>query len=211
MEPTTLLSFLAVGVTFGLAGGLAPGPITALVIGQTLRYGRNEGVKVALAPVITDGPLIILVMTVLSSVRDITAVAGLISLVGSLVLMHLAWDTFQAGQRGMDGHTEEAGSIRKAVLTNLTNPHPYVFWFTIGGPMAVKSYDHSTWHLLFYLFGFAIAIVGSKVAMAFGIYVYRDALKGRAYRWVMAALALCLTGLAFQFAVDGWSEVSMAL
>ena len=77
--------------------------------------------------------------------------------------------------------------------------------------MAVKSYDHSTWHLLFYLFGFAIAIVGSKVAMAFGIYVYRDALKGRAYRWVMAALALCLTGLAFQFAVDGWSEVSVAL
>ena len=50
MEPTTLLSFLAVGVTFGLAGGLAPGPITALVIGQTLRYGRSEGVKVALAP-----------------------------------------------------------------------------------------------------------------------------------------------------------------
>jgi len=56
MEP--LAAFTA-AASLGLAGGLAPGPLTALVITRALRYGPRAGAVVALAPVLTDGPLLI--------------------------------------------------------------------------------------------------------------------------------------------------------
>ena len=60
MDLAESLSYAGMGLTFGLAGGLSPGPLTALVVGQTVRFGLREGCTVALAPVITDGPLILL-------------------------------------------------------------------------------------------------------------------------------------------------------
>ncbi len=38
---------LTIGIVLGLAAGLAPGPLLALTITQSLKYGIVEGVKVA--------------------------------------------------------------------------------------------------------------------------------------------------------------------
>ena len=40
--------------------GLAPGPLLALVLAQTLRHGPREGCKIALTPLVTDAPIIAL-------------------------------------------------------------------------------------------------------------------------------------------------------
>lgn len=49
-----MMYFLSVGAVLGLSSGLSPGPLLALVISETLRHGVKAGVKVALAPIITD-------------------------------------------------------------------------------------------------------------------------------------------------------------
>lgn len=51
--------FLLTGVLLGLSSGLAPGPLLALVASETLRHGVRAGVRVALAPLITDLPIIL--------------------------------------------------------------------------------------------------------------------------------------------------------
>ena len=58
-EADTFLYFMTSGILLGLSGGLSPGPLTALVISQTLRFGAREGMLVALAPILTDGPLVL--------------------------------------------------------------------------------------------------------------------------------------------------------
>ena len=50
---------LLTGVIFGLSAGFAPGPLLTLVITQTLKHNIKEGVKVALAPLLTDLPIIL--------------------------------------------------------------------------------------------------------------------------------------------------------
>jgi len=44
----------------GVSAGFAPGPLLTLVISETLQHDIKSGVKVALAPIITDLPIIIL-------------------------------------------------------------------------------------------------------------------------------------------------------
>ena len=65
------ISFLASGVVFGLSAGLSPGPLLTLVISETLKHGTRSGIKVALAPLITDTPIVMLAITVVSQVSDL--------------------------------------------------------------------------------------------------------------------------------------------
>lgn len=53
-------AYLGLGLSMGLSAGISPGPLLALVITASLRSGLKGGLLVALAPLITDAPIIIL-------------------------------------------------------------------------------------------------------------------------------------------------------
>jgi threonine/homoserine/homoserine lactone efflux protein len=55
-----MLEYLTQGTLLGLAAGVAPGPLLVLVVTETIRHDTVAGVKVALAPMITDVPIITL-------------------------------------------------------------------------------------------------------------------------------------------------------
>ena len=55
-----MISFLTTGAILGLSAGFAPGPLLTLVVSETLRYNVKEGIKVALAPIVTDLPIVVL-------------------------------------------------------------------------------------------------------------------------------------------------------
>jgi len=58
------------GVIFGLVQGLTPGPLVTLVISETLKFGKAEGFKVAVSPLITDSTIILFAVFALSTYRD---------------------------------------------------------------------------------------------------------------------------------------------
>ncbi len=202
-ETYGLLQFGVIGLTFGLAGGLSPGPITALVVSQTLRFGRIEGYKVATVPIITDGPLLFAGLYFLHATSEFEVVTAAISLSGSVVLVWLAIDTFRAYALPIDDAGGDAGSFRKAIAANLANPHPYVFWLTIGAPTAAKALSDSGSALVAFVAGFGVAIVGAKVVIAFGIDQFREHFEGAFYRWTMKTLGVALGLLAIHFAWMG--------
>jgi len=208
------MTFILLGGAFGLAGGLVPGPLTALVIAQTLRFSRLEGYKVSLAPVITDGPLLFISLFLAHQAQSIAMLTAGISLGGVLVLIWLALDTWRASAPSINtGRVAEsniggANSLKKSVLTNLLNPHPYLFWITVGGPTASKALMAGTLHLVGFVASFAIAIVGSKMVIATAIDHYREQFQGRVYQLTLKGLALALLAIAGQFAFDAWTAFS---
>jgi threonine/homoserine/homoserine lactone efflux protein len=63
-----MIAAVATGLVLGLSCGLAPGPLMALVLAQSLRHGAREGCKIALAPLLTDMPISFHLMLVGSKV-----------------------------------------------------------------------------------------------------------------------------------------------
>jgi threonine/homoserine/homoserine lactone efflux protein len=55
-----MIEFLSAGTLLGLAAGFAPGPLLVLVISETLRHNIKAGIKVSIAPLITDVPIILI-------------------------------------------------------------------------------------------------------------------------------------------------------
>ena len=64
MDPPA--TFLLSGILLGLSGGLTPGPLLTLVVSETLCHDIEAGIKVALAPLITDTPIVLVTVYVLN-------------------------------------------------------------------------------------------------------------------------------------------------
>jgi threonine/homoserine/homoserine lactone efflux protein len=195
--------YLAVGAVLGLSAGFAPGPLLALVISETLRHGVGSGVKVALAPVVTDLPIIVLTLLVLSKLADYHAVLGLVSIAGGFFILSMGYESLRTA--GFDLQLRETGakSLRKGVLTNVLSPHPYLFWIGVGGPTMTKALDTGLLAPAAFIAGFYACLIGSKIVLAVLVGKSRSFFRGRAYVWTMRLLGVALVALALLLFHDG--------
>ncbi len=189
-------SSLAVGIVLGLSAGFAPGPLLALVITQTLRHGGREGMKVAAAPLITDVPIILGSLFVLSRVSGFDRLLGAISLLGGLYVLVLAYESVRTGPVTFEEAHDQPRSFRKGALINALNPHPYLFWATVGGPLVLKSGQQSLLAPFLFVTGFYVFLVGSKLFLSFLVGRSRTFLTKKAYLWTMRVLGCLLAAFA---------------
>ena len=114
-----LLTFAVAGSVFGLAGGFSPGPTTTVVVSQTLRFGVLDGIKVAIAPALTDAPIILVAVLLVGQVAKFEPVLGIISLLGAAFLLYLAFESFRVRGIEIDEAQVDPRSISKGFMANL--------------------------------------------------------------------------------------------
>ena len=195
--------FLSAGITLGLSAGFSPGPLSTLVISHSFRYGTREGIKVAMAPFITDVPIVLVSVFVMAQLRDSKTAFGLISMIGAAVLFYLAYESFRVDKVAVETGAADSRSVLKGTLVNFLSPNPYLFWLTIGGPKVVEAWIDSASAAVEFLVGFYVCLVGSKVIMAIVAARSKHLLAGKVYRYVMRILGVALIILAFVLLKEG--------
>jgi threonine/homoserine/homoserine lactone efflux protein len=198
-----MMYFLTIGAVLGLSAGIAPGPLLTLLISETLQHGTKSGVKVALAPIITDLPIITLTLFVLSRLSNFHTILGIISLAGGFVLLSMGYESIRT--RGIKLRIREAEprSLTKGVLVNALNPHPYVFWFSVGAPIMTKAMSLNISALFVFIGSFYASLVGSKILLALVVGKSRSFLSGTVYLYTMRFLGFLLGVLAVALFYDG--------
>ena len=189
-----MLSALAAGTLLGLSAGFTPGPLLTLVLTQTLRHGVREGVKVATAPLITDLPIILAALILLTRLGGSDRLLGLISLAGSGYVLYLAREALRTGPVTLAVAREQPRSVRKGAIINAMNPHPYIFWATVGGPFLLRRAKDGLAAPLLFMLGFYLFLVGSKVLLAVLVGKSREFLTRRGTIWALRFLG-CLLGI----------------
>ncbi len=192
------------GLLFGLSAGLAPGPLLVLTLAQTLRHGTLEGVKVALSPLLTDAPIIAVVLLGLQTLTALDWVLGVIGLVGGAYVLYLSHQTWQLGPPDPTWDDGLPVSLRRGILVNALSPHPYLFWTTVGGPLVLQSaHNDRDWGAAAaFIACFYLCLVGVKVLLALGVGRFRRFLGGPSYRLLMALMSLSLAGYAGMLVFD---------
>jgi threonine/homoserine/homoserine lactone efflux protein len=199
-----MLEFLSAGILLGLAAGFAPGPLLVLVISETLRHGIKAGLKVSIAPLITDVPIILVSLLLLNSLAEYKPILGCISIFGGLFIFYLAYESLKT--RGVDLNLSavRTGSFKKGVITNALNPHPYIFYMTVGAPIIYRSIQQHILATLSFVGSFLLLLVGSKVVLALVVGRSRTFLNGRLYIWVMRTLGVLLVVFSLVLLRDGF-------
>ncbi|MBU1713470.1 MAG: LysE family translocator [Proteobacteria bacterium] len=198
-----MIHFLTIGTVLGLSAGFAPGPLLTLVISETLQHDIKSGVKVALAPIITDLPIIILTLFILSKLSNFHNILGTISLAGGLFILSMGYKSMRT--KGVEINLQEMRpkSLTKGVLANALSPHPYLFWFSVGAPTMTKAMLLNVSAPLAFIISFYTFLVGSKIVLAILIGKSKSLLSGNAYIFTMRFLGLVLCGLAVVLFHDG--------
>ena len=194
--------FLSSGVAFDLSGGLSPGPLLTLVISETLLHGAREGVKVSIAPLLTDLPIVVFTLVILSRLADILPLLGVISLLGGGFLLYLSYESLSFRGVEIDVEQIKPQSIKKGVMVNFLNPSPYMFWFTIGAPLVLKALNISLLAAMLFILCFYLFLVGSKVLVAVVVGKSRFFLKSRNYIYTVRFLGIILLIFAVFFLRD---------
>ncbi len=189
-----MFTFLMAGIVLGASAGFAPGPLTALVISETLQYDIRAGLRVAISPLITDFPVILFAVLILTRISTSQGILGAISLVGALVVMYMGYESLKTDTSALKETVGKVKptSLKKGIVVNLTNPHPYLFWISVGTPTFLKALDHHPLSGLVFIVSFYLLLVGAKVVMALLVGKSRRFLTGKGYVWLMRILGILL-------------------
>jgi threonine/homoserine/homoserine lactone efflux protein len=191
-----LYAALLVGAMFGLSAGFSPGPLMTLVVAQTLQHNTREGVFVAAAPILTDAPIILVSFFILHKLATLDFLLGFIASVGGLYVLYLSYETMKTAPLRVETSLTQPQSLRKGVLVNALNPHPYLFWATVGVPFILKAHQKNLIAPWLFILSFYCFLTGSKVFTAFIVGRFQTFLEGKIYLYLMRTLGAVLFGFA---------------
>lgn len=158
--------YLLQGLGFGLAAASQPGPFQTYLISQSLTRGWKRTLIAALAPLVSDGPIILLCVLVLSQVPN--WLERFLYIAGGLFILYLAYGAFKAW-RDFDVNAAQPeskiGGLPKAALMNALSPGPYIFWTLVTGPILVRGWRATPMYGMSFLTGFYIAMIGTLAAI----------------------------------------------
>lgn len=156
-----MLTYLLQGAALGLAAAAQPGPFLAYLISLTLSRGFRNSWTGALAPLVSDGPIIALSLLVLAQMP--LWLQRSLNLAGGLFILYLAWGAFRQwrvfaspGELPADGPKR---GIIKAALMNALSPMPYIYWSLVTGPILLKAWQQSPLSTASFLGGFYAAMI----------------------------------------------------
>ncbi len=174
----------------------------ALVASETLRHGVAAGIRVALAPLLTDPPIIVATVLLLRPLVDQSVPLALVNLGGGLYLGWLGMQSVRFGGAALEP-IAPAGALRRGVIANFLNPSPYLFWLTVGAPTVLAAWGEGWWAVAVFIVAFYGLLVGCKVLLALALGRARHVLRGGGYIYFIRGLGLMLLAYALRFLWEG--------
>jgi len=193
-----MTAYLILGATLAFAAAVQPGPLMTYLIARTLSAGWRRTLPAALAPVLSDGPIMIATLVILKRVPP--RIERYLHLAGGLFLLYLAWCAYQVWRRAerapSPDSTPSGRGLLQAVGVNLLNPNPYLGWTLVLGPLFLKGWRETPSHGLALLAGFYGTMVLALAGIIMVFALVRSA--GRAVSRILLAAsvgALALLGV----------------
>jgi threonine/homoserine/homoserine lactone efflux protein len=162
-----MFGYLMLGTAYAFAAAVQPGPLQAYLISQSLAHGWRRTVLASFAPVISDGPIIALIVFILIQMPG--WLAPVLQCAGAIFLLYLAFGAWKTW-RSYDAQKQSVAPSRhqtllKAVVINLLNPNPYLGWSLVMGPLLLQGWRESPSHGIALLLGFYGTIVLSSIGI----------------------------------------------
>ncbi len=168
-----IMLYIIKGVTLGFSAAVSPGPFQAYLLSQTMKNGWQRTLPATLAPILTDGPIIALMLLILTQTP--TWFLNMLQVLGGgfiLFLARNAYLTFKRTETTSDLVPDSAAqSFFKAAVINILNPNPYIFWSVISGPILLDGWRESPIFGIGFITSFYGMFIGCLVVLVllFGI------------------------------------------
>lgn len=189
-----MIQAFVTGLTLGLGSGAAPGPLMGMAVSTTMRSGRSAGMRIAFAPLISDTPIIILALTVVSNVPE--RGIQILGIIGAVVVAFFGGETLWAARKAEPPRTDSPRTPRRldrfpmllqGAVINVLNPAPWIFWITAGSTLLIGYWQSSPISAIIFLVTFFTLLIGMKIVIVLALAATRHRMSTSVYRAVLYA------------------------
>lgn len=161
-----MMNYIVIGIVYAFACVVQPGPFQAYLFSQSLANGWRKIIPLSFAPLMSDGPIIILVLFILTRIPH--GFLQLLQCFGGVFLFYLAFSAYKTW-RTFNQHKKQTVSnpqnVFKAVMVNFLNPNPYLGWSLVMGPLLIKAWKESPVCGIVFLVCFYSTLITCTIAM----------------------------------------------
>ena len=201
-----MFQYIAIGAGFAFAAAAQPGPLQAFLLSRVAVAGWKRTLPAALAPLISDGPIALLVLLLLHNVAR--GFESFLKGAGGIVLLFFAFRTFldwrRANQKTEQPVPSAPRTLLHAVAVNAVNPGPYIGWSLVLGPLVLEAWAQNPVHAVALVFSFYLVIVGS-LALFIVLLGTTKYLGPRGRRGLLLAASFVLAGIGIYSLISAFS------
>jgi threonine/homoserine/homoserine lactone efflux protein len=193
-----MLYYLICGGTYAFAAAVQPGPLQSYLISQSLSHGWRKTLPAAYAPLISDGPILILSVFVLTVIPAWSI--RILQCAGGVFLLYLAvqtWNTWRNFDKLVLGEQRKAQTtLLQAVGVNILNPAPYLGWSLVMGPLLLKGWNEHPVNAFALLVGFYAMMIITQMCLIV-IFAHTKKLGSAVVRVLIGVSAVVLVVFGF--------------
>lgn len=193
------IEIIVMALFLGVGAAISPGPILALMVSETLKYGKKEGFAVTLSPLITDIPIFLISYLLLyRGIFYIDNIPKFFYVVGGVLLIYIGYKNVRYRYRTMEYSNTKRGffySFFKGLTVNLFNPYTYGFWFFI----AINFFSEEFFKTLLFFLSFFVAFLITQLYIIILISKTRKFLKEKLYTTIIKLVGFVFIFLGVSF------------
>ena len=205
-----MLQYLLIGASYALAASLQPGPLQAFFLAKVAENGWRRTLPAAFAPLISDGPIALVALLILSYLPN--SFQEILQIAGGLLLLYFAWSSlriWKTNQTSNPGNsTSTPATVLQAALVNLFNPNPYLGWSLVMGPAVLLAWGEKPLYAISLLGAFYLVMISTSMVLIL-LMGTTGLLNQRGRRILLLISALLLAGLGIYYlGIGGWALIN---
>jgi threonine/homoserine/homoserine lactone efflux protein len=184
------------GIVYGFAAAVTPGPLSAFLLSQAVTAGWKRTLPATFSPLLSDGPVALLVLAVLSQVPS--SLVRYLRLFGGAFILYLAFEAWKSwrnsGAQNETGGEGARNNLLKAAIVNWLNPNVYISWSIIVGPMFLHGWQKAPVIGAGLVLGFYLTLIATMIGMVI-VFASAGALGPKIRRSLIGISSLALAAL----------------
>jgi threonine/homoserine/homoserine lactone efflux protein len=195
-----------------LSGALMPGPLLTVTISESARRGFVAGPLLIAGHGLLELALVVALLLGLAPLLQHHTVFVLIALIGSGVLLWMAYGMFRTLPTLSLSTTERAESRSNLLVTgalvSIANPYWSIWWVTIGLGYILHCTKFGKLGIASFFSGHILADLAWYALISAAVWKGEKFLSDRAYRWVIGICAALLVVFSGLFLYVGISRIA---
>lgn len=200
-----LVEMLTIGFAVGMSGALVPGPMLFATIDSSMKAGWKSGPKVVLGHALLELVICILIVLGMPSLGGERAISA-VSLIGGAVLILFGILTIKDARSvslslGGDINYISANPVVAGIITSVSNPYFWIWWFAAGSALVLKGLEISLLAAALFVFGHWMADLSWFSIVSASFSKGKQLMSSKAYESVLLSCGIFLIFFGSWFAI----------